>query len=855
MENLVVPVHGLNAGDRVFLTSTGTLPTGLDAATDYFVLAVDADKFQVALNDAGTAVDIGDAGTGVHAVHVGRRFTANASDILAEGHAFQVGDKVFFSTTGTLPAPLTNTSEYFVHGVSVDGFRVSAADPASAPPIDITDAGAGVHTAHVGRRFAATSTTNRLGLVGHGFKTSDRVLLTTTGTLPAGLSDATEYYVLSVDEDNFQVAMKQGGTAVEISDAGTGEHSVWNASFQIAINLQGVQQESHTGLSMHPTSDRYVVTITSTANAQYGAGSLVSGRGFGVQVRYGDDLEVFDQLSMTPENARYFVQVMNGDTDGLSYVERRRRGHSILVRVEDVRGVQPPFKPVSTPKLDRSDQDPPQQLAGGGDGFGYASVEFPDSGGSKSLRLFANADRSRAAERLRVSIEPFQMVTALTVPITPNASRDQIVVEDARDFQVGDVLTLSFTSGSTTTTETRAITTIDRGQNLLHVASPFGADFPIGSSAFVADRFDLLVFREAGIEPVERHRNLSRDAADTRWFHTIINAVSQLLCADDPGGPLGPVSGTAQLSGGTDPGEIRFEHYTGYDVNGNHFAVAGTSPRLVGLAALENVEEVSLVAIPDLHRARSPAGVVLSEEEVFALAQRQMLRHCEVAGDRFALLDPPMGVTAADIEVWPLNFVDDRLAKNGALYFPWITGAFEDARRQVPPCGFVAGQIADSDRRSGVGKAPANSKVKGAVALHVSVDRETQRRLNLAGVNCLRKFADGQIRLFGARTLSRNRRFAYVNVRRVVLSVVKALTRNMVWAVFEPNDERLQRRIESTVTSYLSSLVAKGMTATPRPQDSFYVKSSAENNPREVRNQGQIIAEIGLAIARPQSSS
>ncbi|MCP4662007.1 MAG: phage tail sheath family protein [bacterium] len=248
------------------------------------------------------------------------------------------------------------------------------------------------------------------------------------------------------------------------------------------------------------------------------------------------------------------------------------------------------------------------------------------------------------------------------------------------------------------------------------------------------------------------------------------------------------------------------------------------------------------MAIPDLHRAVTGPD--------FPSAQTRMLHHCALLGDRFALLDAPPGATAAEIESWTSGF-DPRLAKNGALYFPWVTGAFEDARRQVPPCGFVAGLIADSDRRSGVAKAPANAALKGVVDLAAAVDREAQQRLNPAGVNCIRKFEDGQVRLFGARTLSGDPRFVYVNVRRTLLSVVKALSRSLAWAVFEPNDRWLRRRLESTVTGYLASLVAKGMTAGPRPQDSFYVKCDAENNPAASRDLGQVIAEIGLAIADP----
>lgn len=60
--------------------------------------------------------------------------------------------------------------------------------------------------------------------------TGTRVRLTTTTTLPAGLATATDYYVIRVSDTTFKLATSYAnaiaGTAINITDAGTGTHTV-----------------------------------------------------------------------------------------------------------------------------------------------------------------------------------------------------------------------------------------------------------------------------------------------------------------------------------------------------------------------------------------------------------------------------------------------------------------------------------------------------------------------------------------------------------------------------------------------------------------------------------------------------
>lgn len=63
--------------------------------------------------------------------------------------------------------------------------------------------------------------------VAHELEVNDIIWLETTGALPTGLEEDTNYYVVNdgITADTFSVATSQGGTAINTSSAGSGTHS------------------------------------------------------------------------------------------------------------------------------------------------------------------------------------------------------------------------------------------------------------------------------------------------------------------------------------------------------------------------------------------------------------------------------------------------------------------------------------------------------------------------------------------------------------------------------------------------------------------------------------------------------
>jgi hypothetical protein len=272
-----------------------------------------------------------------------------------------------------------------------------------------------------------------------------------------------------------------------------------------------------------------------------------------------------------------------------------------------------------------------------------------------------------------------------------------------------------------------------------------------------------------------------------------------------------------------------------------------------GLKTLAALDTIDLVCAPDIlwpHRQGEP----LPEDEVFRM-QAAVLKHCQDLGDRFAILDPRFDTKVQDMKEVPakLRGAGGLDGTSGALYYPWIKVLDGPAASDgyVPPCGHVAGVFAQTDERVGVHKAPANEALEGVVELKRNLKDADQDQLNPVGVNCLRAFPGRGIRVWGARTLSSERAWTYVNVRRLFLTVGRWIEHNMADVVFEPHDASLWARIRRELTVYLNELFRQGAFQGSTQEEAFYVKCDEELNPSEVREQGHVVVEIGLAPALP----
>ena len=271
---------------------------------------------------------------------------------------------------------------------------------------------------------------------------------------------------------------------------------------------------------------------------------------------------------------------------------------------------------------------------------------------------------------------------------------------------------------------------------------------------------------------------------------------------------------------------------------------AGLQDAILGLAPLNDLD---LVAAPDIMTLRSGLGG--PDKESIGRVQSALLAHCAELGNRLAILDALPGSAVSDVLDQREGLVSSQLEPvRGALYYPWL---LTFSPRLVPPCGHVAGIFSRTDAKAGVFKAPANEEVLSVLDLETQIDNVVQDQLNPEGINCLRAFPGRGIRVWGARTISRDPNWRYVNVQRLFMTLRRWIDMNMGWAAFEPNEQHLWIRIQRELSAYLSRLLSAGALRGATAAEAFYVKCDAENNPAEVRDAGQVVIEVGLAPQSP----
>lgn len=284
------------------------------------------------------------------------------------------------------------------------------------------------------------------------------------------------------------------------------------------------------------------------------------------------------------------------------------------------------------------------------------------------------------------------------------------------------------------------------------------------------------------------------------------------------------------------------------DANGN--SVPKTYASVEAAEAAGSVEKCP--ACGAVGQERLDKEALDARKESLIAWQMAMLNHCERMHDRVAILDSPPGMNPMEIKQY--RMVDANFdSKFGTLYYPWIQvhDPLTKAPTYVPPSGHMAGIWARNDQERGVHKAPANEVVRGAVNLEYKITKGEQDTLNPEGVNCIREFPGRGRRVWGARTLSSDPSWRYLNIRRLFNYLEKSIEKGTQWVVFEPNDYDLWQRVRRNISAFLRVQYQAGMLFGATAEDAFFVKCDEETNPQESIELGRLITEIGVRPVYP----
>jgi uncharacterized protein len=537
--------------------------------------------------------------------------------------------------------------------------------------------------------------------------------------------------------------------------------------------------------------------------------------------------------------------------------------------------------------------DEPIQFA---TGHAQAWADFLDANANPTLRIRARSPGSwgndisvrvghthRAATQTRLAAQP--------------ADRSASAVQSVTGFTEGALARIVQDAAGHPTY--RLVARIDAARRQLVWDQPLDLIYDLAGAAdgtrpisLETIEFSLSVYRRGALQEIVT--DLSMASENARYVVAAVKRESNWIEAEDL---LSSSTGPDRLPDPADPtldrGHLRLADgrdglaaLTPLDFTGDELRLERW-----GLRRLEEVDEVAMVAIPDIQIIPSPPirrdvlqppavdpclpGVSLipfpepTAPEVFerppsftlgevALVQEQLIRHCEFQKDRIALLDPPAPPEADpassfdDVQSWRQRFD----SKYAALYFPWLKvldplRVSRQELRGLPPCGHIAGVYARSDLATGVHKAPANEELEWVQGTAVVVSAADQGLLNPEGINVIRPFAGRGIRVYGARTLSRESLWRFVNVRRLLMMIEEALSESLQWAVFENNDYRLRQTLTLAVSSFLRELWQRGALVGAVPDEAYGVKCDEQNNPPGSIELGQLVVDVALAPVKP----
>ncbi len=538
----------------------------------------------------------------------------------------------------------------------------------------------------------------------------------------------------------------------------------------------------------------------------------------------------------------FFVRVSNGRYASLSLNDRAGRatmlvrsrnlglaGNGITVEVQDANIVAAGVVAVTgTANLVAPGAVNTEALVDNAATFSAGDVVLIDDGGVTSERatvLSVNA----AANTIRFGAALNNAYAAGTVRIADlQVGQTRFRVTDATGIEPGSYVHID--DGATN--EDLVVAAVQANTGLLSfeqgLANGYAMDATVPDPPVTLQTLENTIVITPPAGPAETFADLSMDSRHSRYFRTVVNsAIVELLPVDPPNVTSAPDNRPALL--------VVTPLANGVDENLVNLAgAAGQTDYQRAIDALERVDEVNLISVPD---------------RVDLAVQQAVVGHCERMQDRFAILDPGPG--ADDLDT--IRAQRDTLASDrgfAAIYFPRIFIANPDSNRGgrilVPPSGHIAGVFARVDQAEGVHVAPANKQLRRVLGLERTLTEVDAGILNEQSINVLR-FARGRGHLvWGARTLATRTQWRYVNVRRLVLYIEESIQEATEASVFKPNNIGLWNALKRQVSEFLTRVWQGGALYGREPAEGFRVRVDEELNPPDQIALGILTVEVLL---------
>ena len=291
------------------------------------------------------------------------------------------------------------------------------------------------------------------------------------------------------------------------------------------------------------------------------------------------------------------------------------------------------------------------------------------------------------------------------------------------------------------------------------------------------------------------------------------------------------------MTGGSDGLRPEADEYEG--------EVDPVTDRKTGLMQFEDLDDIAIVAAPGSTFGYDDAGYQPTAQTIIHL----LIDHCERMRYRIAVIDSGDDQAIADVRAMRAQ-LDSSYA---ALYYPWIRilDPLSQQEIYVPPSGSVCGIYARNDINRAVYKAPANEVVNLALGFERFLNKAQQEVLNPEGINCFRYFEGRGMRLWGARTISSDPEWKYVNLRRYFAFLEHSIDKGTQWAVFEPNGPLLWANLRRAVQEFLLGQFQNGALLGDKPEQAYFVRCDRSTMSQDDLDNGRLVCLVGVATLKP----
>jgi phage tail sheath protein FI len=498
---------------------------------------------------------------------------------------------------------------------------------------------------------------------------------------------------------------------------------------------------------------------------------------------------------------------------------------------------------------------------------GIAKLQLPALAGGGPTRAVVRARfPGSAGDNLRVTIEAVPIVDHLNAVVTnPDKTTTLKNVYPGAMLMYASAAPTAKAPISPTDANAQFafVTSSDSGLGLLDVHGSAITPLPVFAGLV---ELKVSVYRGTAQRPDQVYSNLSPNADAANFIGRVLHpdhptddsalvTVSDVYGVDPSTGAVDSThfdatqlvqyllgKATSSVLGGGYDGKLPADS----DYDGDDDEIA---PK--GLYALDRVDDIAIVIAPDASAMTFNTDTAKNANTRQAIVNH-VITHCQNQRYRFAVLDVPAKSKSEDA----LRFRSQFDSSYAALYYPWVV--ISDPRSghggdplTLPPSGFAAGIYARSDVNRGVFKAPANEVVNDAIDFELHVNQGIQDVLNPRGVNCLRFFEATGYRVWGARTISSDPDWTYVNVRRLLIYLEHSIDNATQWAVFEPNNEALWLKVRLTIESFLTETWRTGALMGTQPSEAFFVRCDRTTMTQSDLDNGRLVCLVGVAPTKP----